>query len=55
MLRILLSTGKLNLQAKTPALTVSDKDADGWITVTTPRGDVRTRAVIHATVRHSPS
>ncbi|CAN8105203.1 unnamed protein product [Discula destructiva] len=47
--RILLATGKVNLHANTPALTVSDKDADGWITVNTPRGNVRTRAVVHAT------
>lgn len=53
-LRILLETGKVNLQANTPALQVSDKDKDGWITVTTPRGDVRTKAVVHATVRLPP-
>lgn len=50
MLQILLDTGNLNLQANTPAMNVSEKDKDGWITVTTPRGDVRTKAVIHATV-----
>lgn len=51
LLRILLDTGKVNLQANTPALSVSEKDKDGWITVKTSRGDVRARAVIHATVR----
>lgn len=50
MLRILLATGKVNLQANTPALSVSEKDADGWITVTTSKGDVRAKAVVHATV-----
>lgn len=55
MLRVLLSTGKLNLQANTPALMVSDKDQNGWITVTTPRGTVRTKTVVHATVSSRPS
>lgn len=50
-LRILLETGKVNLQANTPVLEVSSKDKDGWITVTTPQGSVRTKAVVHATVR----
>ncbi|OBT79094.1 hypothetical protein VF21_02492 [Pseudogymnoascus sp. 05NY08] len=43
--------GNLNLQAKTPVVEVSDRDANGWITVKTPRGDVRTKAVMHATDR----
>lgn len=50
LLRILLDTGKVNLQANTPALKVSERDQDGWITVTTSRGDVRAKAVVHATV-----
>lgn len=28
---------------------VSERDADGWIRVSTSRGDVRARAVVHAT------
>lgn len=51
LLRILLATGKLNLQAHTPAEHISDRDAEGWITVQTARGSVKTRAVIHATNR----
>lgn len=50
MLRLVMDAGKLNLQANTPALQVSERDGDGWITVTTPRGDVRAKTVIHATV-----
>lgn len=30
---------------------VSEKDADGWITVKTRRGDIRTKTVMHATNR----
>lgn len=50
MLRIVLDTGKLNLQANTPVLKVSERDQDGYITVSTSRGDVRTKTVVHATV-----
>lgn len=50
MLRLVMGTGKLNLQANTPAVQVSEKDQDGFITVKTPRGDVRAKAVVHATV-----
>lgn len=50
MLRIVLDTGKLNLQANTPVLKVSERDQDGYITVSTPRGDVRAKTVVHATV-----
>ncbi|KAF3763924.1 DAO-domain-containing protein [Cryphonectria parasitica EP155] len=48
-LRLGLATGKLNLQANTPALEVSKRDEDGWITVVTPRGSTKTKAIIHAT------
>lgn len=51
MLRLVMGTGKLNLQANTPAVEVSGKDKEGFITVKTPRGEIRTRAVVHATVR----
>ncbi|WVQ80116.1 hypothetical protein IAT38_002217 [Cryptococcus sp. DSM 104549] len=51
LLRIVMDTGFLNLQANTPAQSVSEKDADGWITVKTDRGEVRARAVFHATNR----
>lgn len=54
MLRLVMGTGKLNLQANTPAVAVSEKDKDGFITVKTSRGDIRTKAVVHATVRESP-
>lgn len=50
MLRIVLDTGKLNLQANTPVLKVSERDQDGYITVSTSRGDVRAKTVVHATV-----
>lgn len=51
LLRIVSQKGNLNLQAETPVLEVSERDADGWITVKTPRGDVQTKAVVHATNR----
>lgn len=51
VLRIVLETGNLNLQANTPVTKVSEKSQDGWITVTTPRGQVRTKTVVHATNR----
>ncbi|ORY67771.1 FAD dependent oxidoreductase-domain-containing protein [Pseudomassariella vexata] len=51
MLRIVMESGNLNLQANTPATSVSKRDATGWITVQTPRGEVRTKTVMHATNR----
>ncbi|QDS73164.1 hypothetical protein FKW77_002137 [Venturia effusa] len=51
LLRIILATGQLNLQAHTPAEQISDRDAEGWISVSTARGTVKTRAVVHATNR----
>ncbi|KAH6886963.1 FAD dependent oxidoreductase-domain-containing protein [Thelonectria olida] len=51
LLRIVLEAGNLNLQAHTPAESVSERDAAGWITVKTPRGDVRTKTVVHTTNR----
>lgn len=51
LLRIVLAAGKLNLQAHTPAQAVSERDEDGWITVQTERGGIRTRAVVHTTNR----
>ncbi|TEA16083.1 hypothetical protein C8034_v000678 [Colletotrichum sidae] len=51
LLRILLKAGNLNLQAHTPAESVSERDAEGWYTVKTARGDVRTRTVVHTTNR----
>ena len=51
LLQKLLKKGNLNLQANTPVLNVSDKHSDGWIRVTTPRGEIRARAVIHTTNR----
>ncbi|KAK4570097.1 hypothetical protein LTR86_003067 [Recurvomyces mirabilis] len=49
LLRILLEAGNLNLQAHTPAQHISERDANGWITVTTDRGSIRAKAVIHST------
>ncbi|KAF9881472.1 FAD dependent oxidoreductase [Colletotrichum karsti] len=51
LLRILLEAGNLNLQAHTPAESVSERDSEGWFTVKTPRGDVRTKTVVHTTNR----
>ncbi|OCF61472.1 FAD dependent oxidoreductase superfamily protein [Kwoniella mangroviensis CBS 10435] len=51
LLEILLTTAKLNLQSHTPALEVSARDADGYITVSTPRGDIKAKTVVHATNR----
>ncbi|CAG8105122.1 unnamed protein product [Penicillium salamii] len=51
LLRIVLKTGNLNLQAHTPAESVSERDESGWITVKTARGEVRTKTVVHATNR----
>lgn len=50
MLRIVLDTGKLNLQANTPVLKVSERAQDGYITVSTSRGDILAKTVVHATV-----
>ena len=41
----------MHLHANTPVMSVSERDSDGWITVNTNRGVVRTRAVIHTTNR----
>jgi glycine/D-amino acid oxidase-like deaminating enzyme len=49
LLDILLEAGNLNLQAQTPVQQVSERDAEGWITVTTDRGSIRAKAVIHST------
>ncbi|WVQ86207.1 hypothetical protein IAT38_008375 [Cryptococcus sp. DSM 104549] len=51
LLRIVSERGPVNIQANTPVLSVSEKGADGRVTVHTDRGDVRTKAVIHATNR----
>lgn len=51
MLRLVMAAGKLNLQAHTPAIAVSERDEEGFVTVKTPRGDIRAKAVVHATVR----
>lgn len=51
LLRILLQSGNLNLQAETPVTRVSGRNAEGWITVTTARGSIRARAVVHTTNR----
>ncbi|OCF32124.1 FAD dependent oxidoreductase superfamily protein [Kwoniella heveanensis BCC8398] len=51
LLQLLLKTGQVNLQANTPALSVSQQDADGLITVDTPRGKIKAKTVIHATNR----
>jgi glycine/D-amino acid oxidase-like deaminating enzyme len=51
LLGIVLKAGNLNLQAHTPAESVSERDDSGWITVKTARGDVRTKTVVHATNR----
>ncbi|KAK4499239.1 hypothetical protein PRZ48_009752 [Zasmidium cellare] len=51
ILRIVLEAGNLNLQAHTPATSMSERDANGWIKVTTDRGELRARTVIHTTNR----
>jgi glycine/D-amino acid oxidase-like deaminating enzyme len=51
LLRILLREGNLNLQAHTPVTEVSKRDANGWITVTTARGTIRAKSVVHTTNR----
>ncbi|KAF1938601.1 DAO-domain-containing protein [Clathrospora elynae] len=51
LLRIVLQKGNLSLQAHTPVTSVSERDADGWITVTTERGTIRAREVVHTTNR----
>lgn len=55
LLRIVIKSGKLNLQANTPVESVSDRDANGYVTVQTARGSVRAKRVIHATVRIASS
>ncbi|PVH78497.1 FAD dependent oxidoreductase superfamily [Cadophora sp. DSE1049] len=51
LLRIVLKTRHLKLYDHTPATHVSERDENGWITVKTPRGEIRTRVVMHATNR----
>ncbi|KAF3034413.1 hypothetical protein E8E12_005655 [Didymella heteroderae] len=51
ILRILLQKSNLNLQAHTPVTEVSERDKNGWITVKTARGTIRTRIVVHTTNR----
>lgn len=51
LLKILLKTDLFDLQANTPVTQVSQRDLKGWITVTTERGVVRTKTVVHATNR----
>lgn len=51
MLHLVMAAGKLNLQAHTPAVAVSERDEEGFVTVKTPRGDIRAKAIVHATVR----
>ncbi|ETS74279.1 hypothetical protein PFICI_14145 [Pestalotiopsis fici W106-1] len=49
LLSILVAKG-VNLQTNTPVLKVSDSaDADGYWTVTTSRGDIKTKKVVFAT------
>ncbi|USP76839.1 hypothetical protein yc1106_04113 [Curvularia clavata] len=51
LLRILLAKTSLSLQANTPVTRVSERDSAGWITLTTPRGTLRARSVVHTTCR----
>ncbi|ODN73188.1 hypothetical protein L202_07749 [Cryptococcus amylolentus CBS 6039] len=51
ILRIIMSNGEVNLQSHTPVQKVSDRGSDGLITVSTDRGDVKAKAVVHATNR----
>lgn len=51
LLRILLAQGSLNLQSHTPALAMSEPDFEGYTSVTTNRGMIRAKRVIHATNR----
>lgn len=46
-----MEKGNLNLQAHTPATSISERKANGWITVKTDRGTIRTKAVVHTTNR----
>ncbi|CAG8961849.1 hypothetical protein HYFRA_00014040 [Hymenoscyphus fraxineus] len=49
LLTILLNANALSLHAHTPVTHVSPRSPTGWITVTTPRGSILTKTVIHAT------
>ncbi|KAF4123824.1 FAD dependent oxidoreductase [Geosmithia morbida] len=49
ILRIVMARGNLNVQAYTPVDQVSERDADGWIRISTLRGHVRAKTVVHAT------
>ncbi|TYJ54196.1 hypothetical protein B9479_005122 [Cryptococcus floricola] len=51
ILRIILANGDVNLQSHTPVQRVSDRGSDGLITVSTDRGEVKAKAVVHATNR----
>jgi glycine/D-amino acid oxidase-like deaminating enzyme len=47
----MLQKGNLNLQAHTPVTGISERGANGWITITTERGTIRARTVVHTTNR----
>ncbi|KAJ5059252.1 FAD dependent oxidoreductase-domain-containing protein [Bipolaris maydis] len=51
LVRILLATPNLTLYSHTPVTSVSERDPTGYITVTTPRGTLRAKTVVHATCR----
>lgn len=50
LLEIVDKQGNLNIQTHTPVTAVSAADSNGDITVTTGRGEIKTKAVFHATV-----
>lgn len=51
LLRILLATPNFTLYSHTPVTTVSERDSTGYITISTARGALRAKTVVHATCR----
>ncbi|EUC40285.1 hypothetical protein COCMIDRAFT_9817 [Bipolaris oryzae ATCC 44560] len=51
LVRILLSTPNFSLYSHTSVTAVSERNSDGYITLTTSRGTLRAKTVVHATCR----
>jgi L-2-hydroxyglutarate oxidase LhgO len=47
----MLERKQINVQSNTPVLSISDeKDSEGYFTVTTKRGEVKAKTIVHANV-----
>lgn len=51
----MLDRQQINVQSNTPVLSISDeKDAEGYFTVKTKRGQVKAKTIVHANVSSPP-